>query len=228
VVACSVAIALTPAGVTGCGTATSGAHGPTPRPSSAAADAAYYRERVIAVEAEAVDEIARTDWGRFRRGRLYAGEGAPQGLERSLNEELSAAFEGGRSPAVVDVTTRILAHDPTDIRAHMFRGMALRKLERSQEAEFHRRVAIALLNSIVGGGDGKSADSAWTVYQVKEEYEVIKTLGGLVESQSLASKGGKMLDVLEARRPAGGKPFRVYFDITELFAEGERRMRRRD
>lgn len=243
-VACSIVAVLASSGVAGCatpgpGAATTGPGAgpsgqaaapdapPPPRPADAEADAKYYRERADALATEAFEEIGRTDCRRLRRGRLYAGDGVPQALERSLSEELSAAFGGGRPSAVLDVTSKILAFDQTDIRAHMLRAIALRKVDRSAEADFHRALAIALIQSIVSRGDGKDADSAWTVYQVKEEYEVVKTLGGLVESQSLASEGGRMLDVLEARRVEGGKPFQIYFDVTELFAERERSMARR-
>lgn len=140
-----------------------------------------------------------------------------------MHDELSVAFDKGDSKATVEVTKRLLAHDQTDIRAHVLRGMALRKMERTAEADFHRGVALALLNSITNSGDGRSVKTAWTVFQVKEEYEVVKALGGLVQSQSLISEGGRHFDVLEARRPLdGGDTIRVYFDVTELFAEQAR------
>src|SRR5690242_11321170 len=43
-----------------------GAHGDT------AGDAGYYRQRSAALAREASDEILRTDFTRFRHGRLYA------------------------------------------------------------------------------------------------------------------------------------------------------------
>jgi hypothetical protein len=193
------------------------------RPADADADAQYYRAREPAIGSEKPDEIGRTDFVRFRRGRLYIGGGDLPALERSMHDELSVAFDKGDSKATVEVTKRLLAHDQTDIRAHVLRGMALRKMERTAEADFHRGVALALLNSITNSGDGRSVKTAWTVFQVKEEYEVVKALGGLVQSQSLISEGGRHFDVLEARRPLdGGDTIRVYFDVTELFAEQAR------
>jgi hypothetical protein len=154
---------------------------------------------------------------------LYAGGGNPA-LERALNEELTSAFEAGNSAAVVATTGRMLAIDQADIRAHMLRAIALRKLNRRLEADFHHTVATGLIRSISDSGDGRGFKTAWTIFQVKEEYELIKVMGGVVESQSLESKGGRMYDVLEARKAQGGDAFRVYFDITELFEEQTRRM----
>jgi hypothetical protein len=195
------------------------------RPANADADAEYYRARAAAIDSEKLDEIEGTDFVRFRRGRLYAGAGSPPELGRALHDELSTAFDRGDSRATVAVTKTILADDQTDIRAHMLRGIALRKLGRAKEADFHRGVAMALINSIMKSGDGRGVKSAWIVFQVKEEYEVIKVLGGLIESQSLTSKSGRHLDIVEARQPQGGETMRVYFDITEFFEEQERNLR---
>ena len=198
--------------------------GATKRPAHADADAEYFQARAAAIDSESLDEIEATDFVRFRRGRLYAGAGSLPEIARSLHDELSAAFDKGDSKATVAVTKTILAEDQADIRAHMLRGIALRKMGRAKEADFHRGVALALIDSIMKSGDGRGAKSAWTVFQVAEEYEVIKVLGGLVESQSLTSKGGRYFDVLEFRRPQGGETIRVYFDITEFFEERARNL----
>ena len=65
-------------------------------------------------------------------------------------------------------------------------------------------MAIGLIESIVHTGDGRGFDSAWTVFRVKEEYEVLKAGGYLVEGQSLAAHGGRHFDILDARKAEGG------------------------
>jgi hypothetical protein len=207
------------AGLLGCANTTAGA--PAARPSET--DATYYGMRAAALEKAGTNEVGRIDFVRFRRGRLYAG-GGNAALDRALNEELTTAFEAGNFAAVVATTGRMLAIDQADIRGHMLRAIALRKLRRPLEADFHHTVAMGLIRSIEDSGDGRGFKTAWTIFQVKEEYELIKVLGGIVESQSLESKGGRMYDVLEARKAQGGDTFRVYFDITELFEEQTRRM----
>jgi hypothetical protein len=194
-----------------------------PRPADADADVDYYRERATALATETLTEIARTNFVRMRRGRLYlpaAGGAEPAKLEIGL----SRAFEGGDHEKIVELTGQILSGDQADIRAHMLRAVALRKLGRDKEANFHREAAIGLIESIVRGGDGRSFETAWTVYRVKEEYEVLKAGGYLVERQSLASHGNRNFDVLDARKPDGSARFRAHFDVTELFAEEGRAM----
>ena len=53
------------------------ARGATLSQADATAEVAYYRERSLALAGEASTEIARTDFTRLRRGRLYLTEGLP-------------------------------------------------------------------------------------------------------------------------------------------------------
>ena len=101
----------------------------------------------------------------------------------------------------------------------MLRAIALRKLKRPLEADFHRAVSIGLLESVVREGDGRSPVTAWTAFRVKEEYEVVKVKGFVPQKQKLTSKEGRFYDVLDARRDDDGEATRFYFDVTELYAE---------
>jgi hypothetical protein len=231
VLAVFAACATNPAGPGGAGKAAAYPRAPgspgapdadiPPRPADADADVAYYHERAAALATEVGVEIARTDFVRMRRGRLYLRSGAhgAGGNLGPLQMALGKAFEAGDDQAIMNVTAKILVEDQADIRAHMMRAIALRRTQREKEAGFHREAAIGLIESIVRGGDGRSFDTAWTVFRVQEEYELLKTRGYLVESQSLQEHGGRSFDVLRARKPEGGPIFTAYFDITELFAE---------
>jgi hypothetical protein len=191
-----------------------------PRPADADADVAYYRERAAALATEATTtEVARTNFARMRRGRMYLQEESGGADAAKLDHALTQAFNTSDNQAMVDITGKILPHDQADIRAHMLRAVALRRLGRTREADFHREAAIGLIESIVRGGDGRSFDTAWTVFRVKEEYEVLKAGGYMVEGQSLTPHGNRNFDVLDARKPDGSERFRAYFDITEMFAE---------
>jgi len=192
---------------------------PTPRPAYAAADAAYYRARASALATEAMDEVARTDFWRFRRGRLYVPD-ASNILE--LEERLADASRSQSAAGVVDASAAILASDQADINAHTLRALALRTTDHLAEADFHRSVAQSLINSIVHAGDGRSSKSAWTAYRVKEEYEVLKSLNARFISQSAITEADRTFDVLDAESVADGTKLRFYFDISELSAETRR------
>jgi hypothetical protein len=192
---------------------------PTARPSYAEVDAAYYRARAGALATEATEEIARTDFWRLRRGRLYVADASNI---QELEERLADAARSESAAGVVDASAALLASDQADINAHLLRASALRKTDHLAEAEFHRAVAQGLIDSITHAGDGQTPESAWTVYRVKEEYEVLKAKHARFLSQSRSNEGNRSFDVLEAERTDDGAKLRLYFEITELMAEQAR------
>jgi len=191
---------------------------PTPRPDYAEADAAYYRARAGALATEAADEIARTDFWRLRRGRLYVSDASNV---QELEERLADAARSESSAGVIDASAALLAADQADINAHLLRSSALRKTDHIAEADFHKTIAQSLLDSIIHGGSGLSPDSPWTAYRVKEEYEVLKAKHARFVSQTRVNVGDRTLDLLDAERDDGEK-LHVYFDVSELLAEQAR------
>jgi len=190
----------------------------TPRPSYAETDAAYYRARAGALATEAIDQIAGTDFWRFRRGRLYVPDASNI---QELEERLADAAKSDSAAGIIDASAAVLAADQADINAHSLRSNALRKTDHLTEADFHRTVAQGLIDSIIHAGTGQTADSAWTVYRVKEEYEVLKAQHARFVSQSRVNVGSRTLDLLDAEL-ADGRQLHVYFDVTELLAEQAR------
>lgn len=192
---------------------------PSARPEYAEGDAAYYRARAGALATEATEEIGRTDFWRLRRGRLYVPDASNI---QELEERLAEAARSDSTAGIVDASAALLATDQADINAHTLRANALRKTDHVTEADFHRAVAQGLIDSIIHAGDGQSAQSAWTVYRVKEEYEVLKAKHARFSSQSRIIENGRNFDVLDAERTDDGSKLRFYFDITELLAEQAR------
>ena len=192
--------------------------GSTLSPADATAEVAYYRERSIVLAAGDSTEIARTDFARLRRGRLYLTEGLPDRETAALRRRLTDAFGEGNGPAILDLTAQLLERNQADIRAHMLRAIALRQAGNDDEARPHHDLAMALLESILQGGDGQGIASPWTVYDVSEEYEVLKAKGCLPGAQALKSHDGRQFDTLHARKASDGSPCEATFDITELMA----------
>ena len=163
-------------------------------------------------------EIARTDFTRLRRGRLYLTEGLPDREIEELRRRLSDAFGAGNGAAILDVTAQLIERNQADIRAHMLRAVTLRQAGNESEARTHHDLAVALLESIMAGGDGRGIDSSWTVFDVSEEYEVLKAKGCVPGAQALVSHEDRQFDVLHARNAQNGSPCEATFDITELMA----------
>jgi hypothetical protein len=199
------------------------APGATLSPVDAADEIAYYRERSTALAAPTNVEIARTDFTRLRRGRLYLTEGLRDREIADLERRLTTAFGAGDGPQVLALTGEILARNQADIRAHTLRSIALRRAGQTSEADTQHEIAIGLIESIIRGGDGLGFASAFTVFDVNEEYEVLKVEGCLPRSQGLASRGDRSFDVLRARKFSNGSPCDFYFDVTEMMAVAARR-----
>ena len=191
-----------------------------PRPADADAAVGYYRERGAALAKETPSEIEGTDFVRFRRGSLYLPPNAdPKMTADSLESALGDAEQKQDSSAILAATAAPLANDQADIQGHLVRSETLQELNRKAEADFHRAVGFALIDSIVHSGDGHGFKTAWTVFRVKEEYEIAQVLGTSVDSQALMSDRGQSFDVLDVHRNEGGEKLRVFFNISELLAE---------
>jgi uncharacterized protein DUF4919 len=192
------------------------------RPAEAESDAAYYQERAAVFAQRDASVLEGTDFVRFRRGRLYAPHALDAKEALSLDKRLVVASGARDHQATVDLSDKLLADDQTDVHAHLARSVALRKLGRGKEADFHFALARQLSQSILGSGDGKSAESAYTVYSLQEERAVLKVTGYGALSQSLLEQGGRAFDVVKARATKGGASAEIYFDVSELHAEQQR------
>ena len=82
--------------------------------------------------------------------------------------------------------------------------------------KFHEDAFFGLVDSIIQSGDGKSPETAMTVIEIREEYDVLDVLGFEQESQTLVEKDGKRFDFLVAKNSETGETRDFYFNI-DLF-----------
>ena len=67
--------------------------------------------------------------------------------------------------------------------------------------------------------DGTSAERAFKVNSVAEEYQILRALGLKPGLQSLVSNHGRMYDVLTATDPKTGQSRDLWFDINSFFGK---------
>ena len=200
------------------------AHGSALSPADATAEVAYYRERSVALATGASTEIARTDFVRLRRGRLYLTGGLPDREIPELQQRLGAAFREGNGAAILEVTAQLIARNEADIRAHMLRAIASRQAGNESEARTYHHLAMALIESIISSGDGLGFDSSWTVFDVSEEYEVLKVKGCVPGLRRWCRTGSGSSTCCTPATPQSGSPCEATFDITELMAVTARQL----
>ena len=145
-------------------------------------------------------------------------------VDNSLEKKLGEVFANQNWEEVIKTADKILACNFTRIRAHVLKSFAYHKL--GKESELNTWMLGGLMESIVSSGDGKSFDTAFHVYRVEEEYDVLKYLQLYPSGQSLLEHNGDMFDYLECKN-SDNEQFGVYFNITEHFASLRSRLEKR-
>ena len=111
----------------------------------------------------------------------------------------------------------VLGKNYVDANAHMVAFIAHRELGNGEQAKLHRRWADGLLDSIKSGGDGKSAETAWHVISISEEYAVMRSLSLRATGQSLANQNGHAYDVMKTVDPQNVEAT-YYFNVDKPFS----------
>src|SRR5262245_35895289 len=105
-------------------------------------------------------------------------------------DERSEAFGIARSCCTLTsvaqrVVDRVLQLNYVEANAHLVAATAHKELKHDEQAKFHRYVADGLLRSITSKGDGTTAETAYQVIDVSEEYAWFRSMNLTVKMQSI-------------------------------------------
>jgi hypothetical protein len=132
--------------------------------------------------------------------------------------EMVEAFQKKDYAKAVELAEVVFDYEFANRGLHLAAEEAHRKLGNAAKAEFHREVAQKLFKALLSAGDGKSAETAFRVFSIREEYIIMEELGYAVSSQSLLSTpNGKSYDMLSGTDKKTGKTVDVFFDISFFF-----------
>jgi hypothetical protein len=157
----------------------------------------------------------------FRKMRLAYTETkdfAPYGGSES-RKKMNEALDKGEYRQALQVVEDRLKTNYVDIDAHFTTYIANRELGKTKEAEFHRLVAVGLLNSILDNADGLTAKTAYFVISIREEYFIMTFKGYRVSSQALRREDGHTFDVLSGTNPETKESVSLYFNIDKVFGK---------
>jgi len=145
----------------------------------------------------------------YTRSDRYSSDDADVTELRGAMLEALAAEDMAKAG---DRAKRILDLDYVDIDAHLVVGVVHRRANDDAEAEFHRAIAMGLLQSIRESGDGRSKESAFVVISSDEEFALLRSQGLRVKGRSMMRGGGHGFDIVEVSDDAGhaGK---LYFNL---------------
>lgn len=108
--------------------------------------------------------------------------------------------------------------DYLDIDAQIVAMIASDKSGDAKSFGHHRWVVKSIYDSITGSGDGKTADTAYRVVTVREEYAVLALLGLRRTKQALVHDGPRSFDVLTTVHPETKAESTIYFNIDPIIA----------
>ena len=133
-------------------------------------------------------------------------------------DAMVAAFKAQDYAKAAELAEAVLDYEFVNRGLHLAAEDAYRKSGNAAKADFHKDVAEKLLRALLGSGDGKSAETAYRVLSISEEYFIMRQqLGYKVSSQSLVMVKERPYDVLSGTDPKTGKNVSLYFDIGSFF-----------
>jgi hypothetical protein len=131
-------------------------------------------------------------------------------------QAMRTAFQGADWAGAIAEAKKVFDIDFVDAESHLIAAMAYRRSGDSVSADREQAIATGLLTSIQTGS-GQSAQTAYTVISVKEEYVLMATAGRRVTRQSLMRLDGHGYDLLETLDKAGS-PMTFWFQIDRVQA----------
>lgn len=135
---------------------------------------------------------------------------------KEKEDQMWQEYKSGNYDKALEIGTSILEMNYLRIMTHYIFSEVYGKLGDTQKQKFHEDVFFGLVDSIIQSGDGKSPETAMTVIEIREEYDVLDVLGFEQESQTLVEKDGKRFDFLVAKNSETGETRDFYFNI-DLF-----------
>lgn len=118
----------------------------------------------------------------------------------------------------LQVVEKVLGINYVEINAHMVASIAHQQLGNTPRADYHRTIANGLLKVVMSKGDGATAETAWSVIDISEEYAVMRALSLSMQSQSLSMKDGANLDTLQVIDMRTKQARTLYFNVDRSMA----------
>jgi hypothetical protein len=171
--------------------------------------------RYQALLAAAKANAPNVDWGELRLA--YADRpGFKVFAQSAARRQMLQAANAGDCAQALPSARAAIAEDYVDADAHMVAAYCEEAAGDAAGAKLDRDIGAGLLQSIQTG-DGLSAQTAFTVIDVDEEYALTRALGLTVAAQALVQQGGHSYDALQATDEKGQRAT-YYFQVDRVLA----------
>jgi hypothetical protein len=135
----------------------------------------------------------------------------------SGGKEMHAALNGGDFKKALDLAGGVLKDNYLDVDAHIVSMIAADKLGDAARSAHHRYVVKGIVDSIAKSGDGKTAETAFKVIAVSEEYALVRVMGLRPQAQALRHADGHSYDVLTVVDPESNTESEIFFNIDPIW-----------
>lgn len=175
-----------------------------------------YQKLVKQLKQFPIKDLKNFDYFNFRKIAFQSGH-----MQESINDDLEdqyhAALNNKNYGEAIGICEKILDKDYTNSKFHTMKSYFHIKLGSNKEITARNYIiARGLRGSILAAGDGRSFDTAWHVFLVREEYDLLKHLGFFtLIQQNLVYNNDKPYDVLDAQNKKG-ETRKFYFDISDV------------
>ena len=153
------------------------------------------------------------DFRKLRMAFTETKEYSYDGFNREEKAKIFKPLQEKNYKEALKAAEKILDKNYTEINAHYVAAVANQELKNTEKFEFHKKIYLGLINSIMRGYDGKSAKTSFEVITIDEEYSVINALGYQRGSQALVKQDGSTYDVLTVTNPKNNETLKIYFNI---------------
>ena len=142
---------------------------------------------------------------------------SPYGNRSDDSDKMSQSYREKNYKEALKSAEKVLETSYVDVNAHFIAAISNKEAGNSEKFEFHKKVYLGLINSIIDGKDGKSAKTAFEVIYVPEEYALLSYLGLRRGEQALVTENGSKFDVLTVTNPENNETLKLYFNIDTVW-----------
>jgi len=182
-------------------------------PAAAQAPASRYEELLVQAKADPTS----VDFTRLRQAYVDSAQYDPYGVEEATARgAMVKAFSERDCDGALKHAQTILDKNYLHIDAHFAAAMCYQRSQQVKEEQQHRAMALGLLNSVKGSGDGKTPETAYVVIAISEEYSLLSVLRLKKVRQALANTPGHKVDAMIVQDRSGAE-FTVFFNVDSPF-----------
>ncbi|MBW1879479.1 MAG: DUF4919 domain-containing protein [Deltaproteobacteria bacterium] len=161
---------------------------------------------------EALADPERADFVTLRMAYAQSLAYLPFGREQGEVEELHRRMAAERWDEALDLVELLLESDPLSIPLRFAYAHVLEEDNDEVEAGFQRTFANGLLRTVLGSGDGRTAESAIQVLDMREMYLVLDVMGLRAIRSQLTQAGTEWIDQVGAKGRDGERD--VFFNVS--------------